>query len=239
MIAKLNTQSNEYGYNINKGGNSGNAESIPICQFDLDMNYIKTYDGAVEAEKLTGIHNGGIRNACKNHNRTAGGYFWFNKEDVLLIDKFKIIENYKKAQESRGKKKRPVYQFDENTMKLINMFSSVADAARTMNVRNCCIIDSCNGRQKSSCGSVWRYVEDIDDLQKFTNTFKLHRDKEVIVPVCKCDLNLNIIKKYDSLQDAEKDNNTKGSTIKKMCNHEMESYKGITWRYLKDIEKVS
>lgn len=47
-----------------------------INQYDLDGNFIKTWDSAKDVEIKTNIHNSAICNCCKNKRKTAGGYIW-------------------------------------------------------------------------------------------------------------------------------------------------------------------
>ena len=49
---------------------------IEINQYDLEGNYIKTWESAKEIEKKLKIKNSQICRCCKNENSTAGGYYW-------------------------------------------------------------------------------------------------------------------------------------------------------------------
>ena len=49
---------------------------IKINQYDLEGNYIKTWESAKEIEKKLKIKNSQICRCCKNENSTAGGYHW-------------------------------------------------------------------------------------------------------------------------------------------------------------------
>lgn len=60
------TQSENISYSIGK----------QVDQFDLDNNYIKTWNTSKEAEKTLKISNGKVTAVCKNHRKTAGGFIW-------------------------------------------------------------------------------------------------------------------------------------------------------------------
>ena len=47
-----------------------------INQYDLDGNFIKTWDSAKDIEIKINIHKSAICNCCKNKRKTAGGYIW-------------------------------------------------------------------------------------------------------------------------------------------------------------------
>jgi hypothetical protein len=52
--------------------------SIPIIQFDKNMNFINKYYGAAEAQRKTGICRVNIRSVVKGKYKTAGGFIWQN-----------------------------------------------------------------------------------------------------------------------------------------------------------------
>ena len=67
---------------VKKGVSLGPSKKrLPVEQFDLNGNFIYTWDSITEAEKELKIYN--ISAACKGKVSTAGGYIW----------KYKI-ENY-------------------------------------------------------------------------------------------------------------------------------------------------
>ena len=47
-----------------------------VNQYDLDGNYLKTWNCIREVERQLNICNGDIVKCCKNKKRTAGGYIW-------------------------------------------------------------------------------------------------------------------------------------------------------------------
>lgn len=62
-----------------------NAENIakdkrkPILQCDLDGNFIREWDSAIEIEKVLGIAHQNIAQVVLNQRKTAGGYKWLKK----------------------------------------------------------------------------------------------------------------------------------------------------------------
>lgn len=52
-----------------------------IKQYDLNGNFIKTWNSAREIESIMNIHNSQICRCCKNNKSTAKGYIWrYEKE---------------------------------------------------------------------------------------------------------------------------------------------------------------
>ena len=56
-------------------------KSIPICQYDLNGNFVRRFNSATEAEQLTGINRKNISSVCNGKRKTAGGYIW-RKEEI-------------------------------------------------------------------------------------------------------------------------------------------------------------
>lgn len=54
-----------------------NKLSKPICQYDLEGNFIKEYKSSCDAERQNeGMYSGNIRKCCKGQFKTAFGYIW-------------------------------------------------------------------------------------------------------------------------------------------------------------------
>ena len=47
-----------------------------INQYDLNNNFIKSYECSTDAQKELKINSRNIRNVCKGKRKTAGGYIW-------------------------------------------------------------------------------------------------------------------------------------------------------------------
>ena len=55
---------------------------IKVNQYDLDDNFIKTWDSAREAERHTNANHCGIMACCKGKRKTSGNYKWKFYEDT-------------------------------------------------------------------------------------------------------------------------------------------------------------
>lgn len=53
-----------------------NAQLIPINQYNLNGEFIKTWRGAKEVKEILGIDDSAIRKCCKGVKKSAGGYQW-------------------------------------------------------------------------------------------------------------------------------------------------------------------
>lgn len=64
--------------NIAHSINSGTIPVKPVCQYDIDGNFLAEYSSITEASRKTGIHRGHIRNVSNGSYgfKSAGGYIW-------------------------------------------------------------------------------------------------------------------------------------------------------------------
>lgn len=60
---------------------------IKVNQYDLEDNFIKTWDSAREAERHTNAHHSDIIRCCKGQRKTCGNYKWQFYEDNLYHEK--------------------------------------------------------------------------------------------------------------------------------------------------------
>lgn len=59
-----------------------NKKKKEVCQYDLNNNYITTYNSLKEAEEKTGINYTSISKVCNGKTKTAGKYIWKYKGDI-------------------------------------------------------------------------------------------------------------------------------------------------------------
>lgn len=132
-------------------------KSKPILQFTKDGQFVDEFPSIEEASRQTGICRCSIRRCCHRHkkNKTAGGYIFLFKSEVN-----KINERVKEAKTRKGKQ---VAQITKDGQ-LVNVFNSIAEAARNVSI-NPQNIESCLSKKtKSSCGFVWKYLSDLEEL---------------------------------------------------------------------------
>lgn len=66
-----------------KNGFKGRPPKKPVLQFDINGNFIAEYSGVIEAGEICGIWKGGISAVLKGKQKTAGGFVWKYKGDIL------------------------------------------------------------------------------------------------------------------------------------------------------------
>ena len=115
-----------------------------VIQYDLNGNYIKTWNYITHAQKELKIYN--ITNACKGINNTAGGFKWQYESDGLIYKREdKINPNFRK-----------IIQYDINGNK-IKIWDSIIMAANELNLNATNISQVCRGKGKTSGGYIWKY----------------------------------------------------------------------------------
>lgn len=63
-----------------------------VMQFDINMNFIKTYDSLTEAAEANNVYSGSTISAvCRGKRKSAGGFRWMYEADYDLINNQKDI----------------------------------------------------------------------------------------------------------------------------------------------------
>lgn len=89
-----------YGYNMTSGGDGKRGGGIRVSQYDLDGNFIRSYDSMTEAATACGIHKTQIAQCCKKTDgyRSAGNsqwrYSWDKSPDKCYHRDFQSVEQY-------------------------------------------------------------------------------------------------------------------------------------------------
>ena len=119
---------------INKAAKTRSQE---ISQWDLQGNFIQTYQSAAVASKETNITAQNIYKCLKKERETAGNYYWTYENELPIITK------------------KQVYQYDKQG-NLIKTFNSKAEAAKSLNLDSGSITKVCQGKRKTCGGFIWR-----------------------------------------------------------------------------------
>lgn len=138
-------------------GNKKRAEGVrkyyaknkrPVLQYDLDGNFIKEWESAVDAGKEIKISYSDINRACKKENLTSAGFQWRYKEGEIK-DK---INKYVKPESASNK---AIIQLTKEN-EIIKEYKSIMDASRQTGVLNSSIQNCLSGRSQSAGGYKWK-----------------------------------------------------------------------------------
>lgn len=116
----------------------------PISQYTINGEYIQDFDSISQATRILKIpHTGEISQAIKYHT-ICHGYRWAYKDEELIIKT----------------NKKQVAQIDIKTNKIINIYDGAREAGRQTGFDYTGIIKTCNGKQKTCKGYLWRYINE-------------------------------------------------------------------------------
>lgn len=127
--------------NLKKNGYRRNASTTKVNQFDLNGNFLNTYDSVSIAEKETEATN--ISMCINGKRHQSGGYVWRRKGDDF--NKYPLEPNLRT---------REICQYDTDGQ-FIKEYKSIAEAERSLNIHN--IQKGVKHICKTIGGYVWRY----------------------------------------------------------------------------------
>lgn len=178
-------------YNQVIGGNGGDLanNSIPCYQYDLNGNYLASYDSQQKAAIAVNRGFSVIKYAIKNKVKSANYYWSLEKLDKLDLSEFKTDSN-----------KIPVFQYS-CTGEYDCCYESISDAARVNNVASTNITRACKLGYK--CNDKYFSYE-------FNSNFTKVRTETVRGKhIYQYSLSGEFIKEFNSCNQAEKELNLK------------------------------
>lgn len=229
-IKKLNTcikSKKSNGYNITVGGEGGVSwNSEPVVQFDFDGNYIEEFESASCASLKSKADRHMIIECAKGNLSQSGGYQWKFKKDV----KSNRISNYNKKSSHRTKQ---IVQLDLNGY-LINVFDSVTDASKKLNLNRANISSCLCGYSKRCGGYQWIYFEDYNPSKDYSFKGVEYKDKTIF----QLDDKNNIINTFNNCSEASRAIG-EPTSVHKQIHKALKSghkCKGFRWVYSKDYQ---
>lgn len=208
--------------------NSKNKQKTPVCQYDLKWNFIKKYDSILSASiDIIGKKTGTISCACKNHNLTAYGYKWLYEKDSFLSQQYKkeiILEcEYDCILKQVS---TPICQYTLNG-EYLKTYISFQSASKNTGIQASHIRRAALEKKHTSAGGyMWRTKEDDTPINYHGNGYT---SKKSVYKLSKH--SLEIIEKYESINDAARKNNLNQSNISACLRLKTKSCGGYIWKY--------
>jgi len=135
------------------------------------------------------------------------------------------------------KPKKKIRAYDNNG-NLLRVFNSMKETALHYKMDINSITRHCKNPKVFARKTVrFRYdSEKLDMIEKLE--WAVHKDTKINKEVGKYDLNMNFIKRYNSINEASKETNLSYTRIWKCCNHKegRTKYHGFIWEYMEKKE---
>jgi hypothetical protein len=129
----------------------GNNFTRFIKQYDLEGKLIKEFKSIADASRILKIGKSNIHGVLQNKRKTAAGFIWKYLEDENPDFSEKITIN-----KNVGRK---VCQYDLD-MNLLNIYDSMADAARKLNIHKNNIRGVIINSRKTAGGFIFKYLDE-------------------------------------------------------------------------------
>lgn len=197
------------GYNISKGGggNSNPQAYIGVDVYDLDCNYITSYENASIASSMTGIGEDAIRKCYTHDNQRAGNYIFTKIGELPTIPK-SILKR--------------VEQYTLDYSVCLNVYDNAKIASEKTGIQHGNIINCCNGKKYASAGGFrWKY----EGEDKINNNVSIQQ-----TPVDMYTKKLEYIKSFNSINDAYKETGISQSSISMTISNRNKTAGGYIWR---------
>jgi len=237
-------QNPTYGYNSTDGGDSrthnlktSNETKFKLSNstyslkkkrkidcFDLNGNFLITYDSLKDAALDNDIATTNISKCCRMRIKSLNGKMYRYHEDTLGNN----ITHYKLA---RRKTSKYVSQYDLNG-NFLRTFDTLSEIEQLYGWDAANIADCCNGRYSTSHGFVWRFGTK-DEIGKVDKTVDHTIYKKQIDMY---DLNGCFLKRFNCINDARKYvGKPNERNITKVLAGKRNKAHGYIWKYVQEV----
>jgi hypothetical protein len=204
---------------IKKGKRGFRSDSKRVDQFDLDGNFLRKWDWAVDAARELGVRAEGIRECCRKQNRiTYSGFIWRYDGTSPAPSKPEF-----------GLQSKEVFQYKNGFY--CQSFLSIREASRTTGIRWDKISNCCHRSQKTAGGFQWFFEFQGDVLEDEPKVLKKGDRRRLF----KLDKHLNVVKDYNSMAEATTELNV-DRIRKSSLNDQTKIFKGFYWCYADDFK---
>lgn len=190
------------GYNLEKGGNNKRVPGRKVHKYDLELNYICSYESCEEAGRQNNIDGCTIYSCCKHDYYTAGGYIWsFDNEEP--VNPYSELPYFLKNMQIDMERKYKLYNLGWNGERIfqynaygevINVFSDLIDAKEKLNISYTDLRYNLSGKNKKFKKSVLRYE---------SMPFNAYSISPNLQPITLYDLQGNFVRNFETKADAE------------------------------------
>ena len=202
------------GYNFEKGGNNKRVPGRKVHKYDLELNYICSYESCQEAGRQNNIDGCTIYGCCKHDYFTAAGYVWCFDGEQPVRPHYKTPEEYNRkpiekkpyvsiALPESVKRERKLKRVGWNGKRifqynsygeLINVFNDIIEASERLHIPISEIRLNLEGKNLCFGKSVLRNEDD---------SFDKYPRSQHLQPITLYDLQGNFLMNFETKKDAE------------------------------------
>lgn len=207
-----------------------NQKFTQVDSYDLDGNFLKSFQSIADAQRYYDIENNAhIIQCCNGERKTCNNMVWRYKKEPF--------EKY--ATERKKKIGKAINHYDLN-----NLFIETITGVKNIPNYSKGIYECCNGLRTHVNDSKWFYADDINNPDKSriigkpkdygtSNNVPVIFNK-FIEPICVYDRYGNFIKEYPDARTLSKEEKIFTQTIYDVCDGIFAYNKGFVYRYKKD-----
>lgn len=119
-----------------------------VSQYDIDGNYIRTFESLIEAELMTGVDASTISKICRGKKQTGKGWRWQYGDSKEKLKPLVIYE---------GNQKKKVYLKTYAGEEIV--FESISDASRKVGLSQGAISKYCKQKVKQPILGYWCFID--------------------------------------------------------------------------------
>ena len=127
----------------------------PVNQYTLKGEFVKEFESIKHAANELGLQHTTLASCCRGTLKTAGKYLWKYSNEVEPGENIEAV---------KFSHVRMVAQYNKDG-KFIKTFKSGSEAAKELNCDRQNITKACK-KNFLSCGYLWRYVEEGEEIPK-------------------------------------------------------------------------
>lgn len=217
----------------NIGSRKGKNPSKKVDQFDLNGNFIKTWDNIKSVAKELHVSRNHISDTCLGRRESAKGFIWkYVKADVIKDEVWKsmIIGSYKMEVSSHGRVKSMLgyisygflsagyMNFNANGVNCM-VHRLICDAFNPSNDKSKTQVDHINGVKTDN------YYENLEWVTPSENCIRASNIK-----IHQYDLNDNYVQTFRSYEEAGNSVGAGKTSIAHTCYGIQKSCKGFKWK---------
>ena len=126
------------------------------------IEIVQKWRSIVDCAEETGLDEKKIAAVCRGERKTTGGktFYWLDENGEIIIPNY-LRDNYKGKNGTTQiqSSSKSVAKIDLNTNEIIEIYPTIALAARENNCDSSAISKVCRGLRKKCGGFFWQYIE--------------------------------------------------------------------------------